>query len=129
MTLGSLLIVVVIILAILLVAGFVTATRVKRKIDSDKIVAVRAKRTVKVSAGCVERLRILSPEPVLLKLDEGVLRFQADKRPLAPVAAAPGEGGKALREVGTVLVTEFGAHWVAVVQPAAEDAISVDRLA
>jgi hypothetical protein len=129
MTLGSLLIVVIVVLAILLVAGFMAATRVKRRIDSDKIVAVRAKRTVKVSTGCVERLRILSQEPVLLKLEEGVLRFQADKRPLAMVTAAPGEGAKALREVGTVLVTEFGAHWVAVVQPVSEDAISVDRLA
>ena len=129
MSLGTLLIVVLVVLAVVLVAGFVAATRVKRRIDADKPVAARVKRTVKVSPACVERLRILSREPVLVKLEEGVLRFQADKRPLAPVAVAPGEGAKALREVGTVLVTEFGAHWVAVVQPVSEDAISVDRLA
>ena len=129
MSLGTLLIVVLIVLAVVLVGGFVAATRVKRRIDTDKPVAVRAKKTIKVSPACVERLRILSAEPVLVKLEEGVLRFQADKRPLAPVAIAPDEAGKGLREVGTVLVTEFGAHWVAVVQPVGDDTVSVDRLA
>jgi hypothetical protein len=129
MSLGTLLIVVLIVLAVVLVGGFVAATRVKRRIDTDKPVAVRAKKTITVSPACVERLRILSAEPVLVKLEEGVLRFQADKRPLAPVAIAPDEAGKGLREVGTVLVTEFGAHWVAVVQPVGDDTVSVDRLA
>jgi hypothetical protein len=129
MSLGTLLIVVLIVLAFLLVAGFVVATRVKRRIDTEKLVEVRVKRTVKVSPACVVGLRALSQEPVLLKLDDGVLRYQADKRPLAPAAVAPGDGAKALREAGTVLVTEFGAHWVAVVQPGAEDALTVDRLA
>jgi hypothetical protein len=129
MSLGTLLIVVLIVLAVLLVGGFAAATRVKRRIDHDKPVAVRVKRTVKVTPACVERLRVLSQEPVLLKLEEGVLRFQVDRRPLAPAAVAPGDAAKALREVGTVLVTEFGAHWVAVVQPTAEDTLSVDRLA
>lgn len=129
MSLGTLLIVVLIVLAFLLVAGFVVATRVKRRIDTEKLVEVRVKRTVKVSLACVVGLRALSQEPVLLKLDDGVLRYQADKRPLAPAAVASGDGAKALREAGTVLVTEFGAHWVAVVQPVAEDALTVDRLA
>ena len=129
MSLGALLIVVLIVLAVLLVVGFAAATRVKRRIDTDKPVAVRVTRTVKVTSACVENLRVLSQEPVLLKLDEGVLRFQVDKRPLAPAAVAPGGAAKALREVGTVLVTEFGAHWVAVVQPVADDALTVDRLA
>ena len=129
MSLGTLLIVVLVVLAVVLVAGLVVATRVKRRIDTDKPVAVRVKRTIKVSPACIDRLRILSSEPVLVKLEEGVLRFQADKRPLAPVAIAPDEAGKGLREVGTVLVTEFGAHWVAVVHPVSEDALSVDRLA
>jgi hypothetical protein len=130
MTHGALMITVLVVLVAVLVAVYVAGTRVKRRIESEAApTPVSAKRTLKVTPACVARLRALSEEPVLMKLNEGVLRYQVGTRPMAPVAVAPGEAGTALREVGTALVTEFGAHWVAVVKPAAEDAVSIERLA
>jgi len=65
----------VVVLAVVLVPAC-CGHPVKRRIDTDKPVAVRVKRTIKVSPACIDRLRILSSEPVLVKLEEGVLRFQ-----------------------------------------------------
>lgn len=129
MSIGALLIIVLIVLAALLMAAWYAATRVKHRIDEEAPAAVHARRTVKVTSACVERLRILSEEPVLLKLGDGVLRYQVGNRPIAPAAVAPGEAATALREAGTALVTEFGVRWVAVVHPVGEDALNVDRLA
>ena len=53
MSLGTLLIVVLVVLAVVLVAGLVVATRVKRRIDTDKPVAVRVRRTITVSPACI----------------------------------------------------------------------------
>jgi hypothetical protein len=128
-TLGTLVIVVLVGLVVLLVGAWYAATRVKQRIDAEAPAAARARRALKVTPACVVRLRALSDEPLLLKLDDGVLRYQVGNRPMAPAAVAPGESATALREVGSALVTEFGAHWVAVVQPSAEDSVAVDRLA
>jgi hypothetical protein len=126
---GALPIVALIILVAALAVAWSVTARVKQRVDGDKPVAVPSRRTVQVTTACVERLRVLSQEPVLLKFDDGMLRFQIDDRPMLPAAVAPNGAAAALREVGTVLIREFGAHWIAVVQPAAEDALIVDRLA
>ena len=128
MTLGTLIIVVLVILVVLLVASWYVARSVKQRVDAELPTSIHMRRTVKVTPACVVRLRTLTDEPVLLKLHDGVLRYQVGNRPMTPAAVAPGESAVALREVGTALVTEFGAHWVAVVQPSAEDSVTVDRL-
>jgi hypothetical protein len=122
MTLAGLFIVVSGALLALLVIFWLVATRVHHRLQE-------ASRTVQVTAGCAETLRQLSDEPVLLKLESGVLRYQVGKRPLAPAMVAPGAAAAALKEVGGVLVSIFGARWVAIVKVSEHDSLTVDRLA
>lgn len=125
-TMTLLMVIVGIVLLGLLVTVWLLATRVKRRIETADEAVVS--RTVKVSDGCVQRLRTLSEQPVLLKLDEGVLRYQVDDRPMAPVAVAPGSAAVALREVGAAVGVLFGERWVVLVHRVGADELAVDRL-
>ncbi|NLG64905.1 MAG: hypothetical protein GX537_04805 [Actinobacteria bacterium] len=111
---------------VLLAFAWLAATHVKRRIDTPPGTIVS--HTVRVSAACVHRLRELSDQPLLLKLEDGVLRYQADDRPMAPVAVAPGLAPVALREVGVALSGKFGESWVAVVRLASPETVVADRL-
>jgi hypothetical protein len=129
MTLAGLFIVVSGALLALLVIFWLVATRVHHRLQEASPVMGPVRRTVQVTAGCAETLRQLSDEPVLLKLESGVLRYQVGKRPLAPAMVAPGAAAAALKEVGGVLVSIFGARWVAIVKVSEHDSLTVDRLA
>ena len=128
MTPATFVIIVLVVLVALLVAAWVLATRVKRRIDDQSLVAVRES-----DREDDDRVRGATARPQrgagVAEVGDGVLRYQVGDRPMAPVAVAPGETAKALREVGDSVGKEFGAHWVAVVRPAAEDTVTVDRLA
>jgi len=122
-----LLIIVVVFVLLALVLAWWLAGRMKRFIEEDPA-ATLVSRKLTVTVRCVERLQQLSAEPVLMKLEDGILRYQVDDRRLAPVAVAPGESATALREAGVVLSAQFGPKWVALVRPEPPDGLAVDRL-
>lgn len=128
MTLGTLIIVVVVMLLALMTAAWWVARRVKKRLDRAVPGAKHERRTVRVSPGCVQRLRVLTGDPLLLKLGDSVLGYQIGQQPMTPAVLAPGDTRQALREVSSALVTEFGARWVVVVRPASDESLMVDRI-
>jgi len=123
----ALLIIVVVFVLLTLVLSWWVAGRMKSSIEQNPA-ATLVSRRLTVTSRCVEHLRGLSSEPVLLKLEDGILRYQVDDRRMAPVAVAPGESAAALREAGVAVSTQFGQRWVALVRPEPPDGLTVNRL-
>ena len=128
MTLATLLVVVVLCLLVLLALTWWAARQMKQGLERGVPGAQQERRTIRVSPACVGRMRVLTGDPVLLELGGGVLRYQIGKQPLTRVSVATGETDRALREIASVLVTEFGASWMVVVRPVSDECLMVDRL-
>jgi hypothetical protein len=120
-------IIVVVFVLLTLVLSWWVAGRMKRSIERNPG-ATLVSRKFTVTSRCVAHLQGLSAEPVLLKLEDGILRYQVDDRRMAPVAVAPGESAAALREAGAAVSAQFGQRWVALVRPEPPDGLMVNRL-
>lgn len=127
MSLLVMLVLVCVVILLVLVLAWWLAGRMKRSYEADPAGRLVA-RQLRVSPQCVQRLGELSREPVLLKLEDGVLWFQVDDLRMAPVAVAPGSAVGALREAGAAASTEFGEAWVVLVRPTPPDKLVVHRL-
>ena len=128
MTLGTLLVVVALCLLVLLVLTWWVAARVKQRLDGGPPGAAQEQRTIRVGSACVSRLRALTADPLLLELGGGVLRYQIGTQPMRQASLAAGETGKALRAIGSALVTELGASWIVVVRPVSDECLMVNWL-
>ncbi len=127
------LIIIIAFFAVVLIALAVVwwyARRVKQDLDEDSRAVTSVRSVIDLSPACVEQLRRLSGEPILLKqADEGV-RVQIDDRPMMPLMAFVGQDvSVALRETATEVTRRYGARWVVLVAPAGDDRVSVQRLA
>jgi hypothetical protein len=123
----ALLIIVVVFVLLLLILSWLVAGRMKKSIEYDPA-ATLVSRKLTVTARCVEHLQGLSAGPVLLKFEDGILRYQVDDHRMAPIAVAPGQSATALREAGVAVSAQFGQKWVALVKPEPPDGLTVDRL-
>lgn len=106
------------------------ARRVKQDLDEDSSVATGARSVIDLSPTCVEQLRRLSTEPILLKQAEEGVRVQVDDRPMMSLMAFVGQDvNVALHETATAVTRLYGVRWVVLVTPAGDDRVSVQRIA
>jgi hypothetical protein len=126
-------IVIVTITLIALIAGlYWYATRLKRSYEAPSPAALAAQPplVVTLSAACADSLAHLSLEPILIRQAQDGLRVQLDDRPLVPIAILTDRAAAAaLREIVAHASQRFGAQWTALVMPAGDGAVSVQRLA
>ena len=108
------------------------ARRMKQGLDSSSTAALAAQAplTFTLSDASVASLAHLSQEPILIKQAEDGLRVQLDNRPLVPIAILTDlAAAAALREIVAGASREYGARWTALVIPAQDGSVSVQRLA
>lgn len=105
-------------------------SRLKQKLDHPVQPAPTTREVLAISPDAAAALRLLTSEPILLKMSEGGLRFQIDNRPMVTTAALAGQPAHwAVAESAAAITRCFGAQWVALVQPTADDEVTVQRLA
>jgi hypothetical protein len=108
------------------------ATRVKRSLDESATAALVTQAPLKVTLTkkSAASLTHLSQEPILIKQAEDGLRVQLDNRPLVPIAILTDHAAAtALREIVAGASQQYGACWTALVIPAGDGSVSVQRLA
>ena len=124
--------IVTIALIILCAVLYAYAKQVKRRLDTAATSALvaQAPLTFTLSDTSVASLAHLSQEPILIKQAEDGLRVQLDNRPLVPIAILTAlAAAAALREIVAGTSREYGARWTALVMPAGDGSVSVQRLA
>jgi hypothetical protein len=108
------------------------AKRVKSRLDTPAtgLPVAQAPLTFKLSDTSAASLAHLSQEPILIKQAEDGLRVQLDNRPLVPISILTDlAAAAALREIVAGTNQQYGARWTALVVPAADGSVSVQRLA
>ena len=128
----ALVLIVLIMLIVLGAALYWYASRVKRRLDSSATAALAAQDplTFRLSDTAAASLAHLSREPILIKQAEDGLRVQLDNRPLVPIAILTDlAAAAALREIVAGTSQTYGARWTALVIPAGDGSVSVQRLA
>jgi len=124
--------IVTIALIILCAVLYAYAKQVKRRLDTAATSALvaQAPLTFTLSDTSVASLAHLSQEPILIKQAEDGLRVQLDNRPLVPIAILTDLAATAaLREIVAGASRQYGARWTALVMPAGDGSVSVQRLA
>ncbi len=112
---------------ILLAFGFY-AKRVKADLDAP-LPATGARADIELPADDAARLRLLSPEPILMKQSEEGLRVQLDTRPMVPIAAFAGMDVRPSLVLAAAQVTEqFGPQWAALVTTRDDGQVSALRI-
>ena len=126
-------IVIVTITLIALIAGlYWYATRLKRSYEAPSPAALAAQPPLvfDLSQASADSLAHLSREPILIRQAEDGLRVQLDNRPLVPIAILTDRAAAAaLREIVAHASQRYGARWTALVMPAGDGSVSVQRLA
>ncbi|MGZ4198559.1 MAG: hypothetical protein ACXVP1_00055 [Thermoleophilia bacterium] len=108
------------------------ARRLKRGLDAPTTAALAAQEplTFTLTDTAAASLAHLSQEPILIKQAEDGLRVQLDNRPLVPIAILTDlAAAAALREIVAGASQSYGARWTALVIPAGDGSVSVQRLA
>jgi hypothetical protein len=108
------------------------ARRLKRGLDAPTTGALAAQKplTFALTDTAAASLAHLSQEPILIKQAEDGLRVQLDNRPLVPIAILTDlAAAAALREIVAGASQSYGARWTALVIPAGDGSVSVQRLA
>jgi hypothetical protein len=108
------------------------ARRLKRGLDAPTTAALAAQEplTFALTDTAAASLAHLSQEPILIKQAEDGLRVQLDNRPLVPIAILTDlAAAAALREIVAGASQSYGARWTALVIPAGDGSVSVQRLA
>jgi hypothetical protein len=106
------------------------ARHMKADLDTPATAVVGARGVVELSDACVEQLRKLSAEPILLKQSEAGVRVQIEHRPMLPMMAFVGkEVSAALAEAAAEVTERYGAVWVVLVDASEDGRVTVQRLA
>ncbi len=108
------------------------ARRLKRGLDAPTtaVLAAQEPLTFTLTDTAAASLAHLSQEPILIKQAEDGLRVQLDNRPLVPIAILTDlAAAAALREIVAGASQSYGARWTALVIPAGDGSVSVQRLA
>jgi hypothetical protein len=122
-------------IAVLVVVGallYSYASRVKRGLEESATAALvtQTPLTVTLTERSAASLTHLSQEPILIKQAQDGLRVQLDNRPLVPIAILTDlAAATALREIVAGASQHYGACWTALVIPAGDGSVSVQRLA
>lgn len=127
----AIVIIVTITLIVLCAILYWYATGVKRRLESAATAALVAQDplTFALSDASTASLAHLSQEPILIKQAEDGLRVQLDNRPLVPIAILTDlAAAAALREIVAKASQKYGARWTALVIPAKDGSVSVQRL-
>jgi hypothetical protein len=123
-------IIVIGVILLLLAAGWVIASKVKRNIDNDEAKVSGVTRHVKVTSQCVQGITQLTLEPVLIRHDEINVSVQIGEQPLKPIETVPDKSVRAAyREAAVAMDAIFGPRWTAIAQAASETTLLVTRLA
>ena len=128
----ALIVVVTIALIVLIAVLYWYATRLKRSFDAPSPTALAAQPPLvfALSQTSADSLAHLSREPILIRQAQDGLRVQLDDRPLVPISILTDRAAAAaLREIVAHASQRYGARWTALVMPADDGTVSVQRLA
>ena len=122
------------ILALIVLAGVLWwyAGRMRRDLQTpvEASPAGQPPLTFTLSERSTASLAHLSQEPIVIKQAEDGLRVQLDNRPLVPVSILTDlAAAAALREIVADASQTYGARWTALVMPAGDGSVTVQRLA
>jgi len=118
-------------LIVLIAVLYWYATRLKRSFEAPPPAALAAQPPLvfRLSEVSADSLAHLSREPILLRQAQDGLRVQLDNRPLVPIAILTDRAAAAaLREIVANASQRYGARWTALVMPAGDGSVSVQRL-
>lgn len=128
-------VVVVLVFVLVAIAGLLGAwwyaRRLKQDLDAAPPAQVAAPRgTIQLAPVSIDKLRQLTPEPILLKQSAEGVRVQIDHRPMLPLAAfAANQAGGAITEAAAAVTQRYGLKWVVLVNPSEDGKVTVQRLA
>jgi hypothetical protein len=120
------------VLVILLSAGILWASRVKKNLGEHAPAAHvgATSEPLQLNSECAKHIRALSAEPFLLKQAADGLRVQIANRPIVPVALFTDNGVAAALMLAAVKANDqFGQDWMALVSLGNDDTVSLRRLA
>ena len=129
---ATIMIVTIVVLVVVAALLYSYATRVKRRLQEPTTAALvtQTPLIVTLTEKSAASLTHLSQEPILIKQAEDGLRVQLDNRPLVPIAILTDlAAASALREIVAGASLHYGACWTALVMPAGDGSVSVQRLA
>ena len=105
------------------------ARRVKEGYDTSPTELAGKTASLQMTPESANRLRELSPEPILLKQSEDGVRVQIEHRPMLPLMAFVGQDVSSAINEAAVLVTEkWGPVWVALVTTREDGAVTAQRI-